>query len=102
MSTSWFKFGIHKIAHTSKYKSFHGYRIARAKSDLTFNTFYIKFTHDIVSDYAPTQTSKVIFKHGSHVYPKRHEWDKIVGDYVTSYTYKSGAWHKGDTMYVPD
>lgn len=98
-SASWFKMGIHKFAD---YKSFHGYRIEARKSLYTHNTLYDKKYHSTLSDYRPTQKSKVIFKHGSHVYPKRHEWDWIHNGYLTEYRYKNGAWHKISTDYVGD
>jgi len=102
-TTYWYK--SKKIARhpsQSAYKAFHGYHIETGKHGLTNNTFYYKKTHMTISDYRPTQKSKVIFEYGSHVYPTHHEWIKVVGDYLTSYTYKNGKWHKGKTTYVPD
>lgn len=96
-SSSWFKMGIHKI---SDYKSFHEYRVESRKSLYTYNTFYDAAAHSTLSDYRPTQKSKVIFEHGSHVYPKKHEWDWMHNDYLTEYRYKNGSWHKISTDYV--
>ena len=96
---SWFKMGIHKLKSSAK--AFHGYRIERKNAN-NGNTFYDKDSHCVLSTYAPTQKSKVIFYYGSKVYPTRHEWDKIVGNYFTPYIYKNGYWNKGKTEYVPD
>lgn len=79
-----------------KYKDFHGYRIEGRKSLYTYNTTYETLTHDTVSDYRPTQTSKVIFKYGSHVYPILHEWAWVHGDSVTYYRYDS-SWYETGT-----
>jgi len=93
-NASWFKMGIHKF---SKYKSFHGYRV-EAQKLYNYNTFYDTENHVTLSDYRPTQKSKVIFEHGSHVYPQKHEWDWSHGDYFTVYKYKNGTWHKTGTI----
>lgn len=85
-------------------KPFHGYMIETKLYDLE-NTFYAKDTHCIISDYRPTQKSKVIFKKGSQVMPTHHEWDWFHGkddNYLTDYHYKNGSWHKGSTTYVGD
>lgn len=73
-------------------KSFHGYRIETIRYALE-NTFYDSTTHAILSDYRPTQKSKVIFIKGSKVVPTHHEWDWMHGDKYTAYKYKRGAWH---------
>lgn len=97
---SWFKMGIHKLKSAPKYKSFHGYRVATSKDDYTYNTFYDKSTHCTLSDYRPTQKSKVIFEHGSQVMPTHHEWTWFHGskkDILTDYRYIGGKWvNKGN------
>lgn len=105
--TSWFKQGIHKLASKKKapkksvpkYKSFHGYRIESLKDDDAANTFYHKDTHTTLSDYAPTDTSKVIFPYGSHVIPTNHEWYymPVNSNTLTVYRYYDGAWHNEGT-----
>ncbi|MFD1422032.1 hypothetical protein [Lactiplantibacillus songbeiensis] len=97
---SWFKMGIHKATSLKKYKSFHGYKIARSKY-VRSNTFYEKSDHVILSHYRPTQVSKIIFEHGLHIYPTHHEWDYSTKDnkYVTDYHFKNGKWRKGTTAY---
>ncbi|GAX05401.1 hypothetical protein IWT25_00705 [Secundilactobacillus pentosiphilus] len=102
----WFKMGTHKVTtkrSSAKYKAFHGYRIATSKSDISYNTFYSKSNHATLSDYRPTQTSKVIFSYGSHVYPKSHEWTWFHGkgqNLLTDYRYVGGKWVKKDTTDV--
>lgn len=97
--SNWFKVGTH---NTKKYNSFHGYRIEARKNIYTENTNYDKKYHSTLSDYRPTQKSKVIFEYGSHLIPTRHEWDWIHHDYLTEYRYKNGSWHKISTEYVGD
>jgi len=97
--SNWFKLGTKAIS-SKKYKSFHGYRIEARKSLYTNNTFYYQKEHTTLSNYRPTQKSKVIFEFGSHVYPTNHEWDWVHGDYLTEYRYKRGSWHKIGTDYV--
>ncbi|WP_461243620.1 hypothetical protein [Secundilactobacillus muriivasis] len=96
----------HKVsASTAKYKSFHGYRVANSKSDYTYNTFYDTDSHATLSDYRPTQKSKVIFRYGSHVYPTSHEWTWFHGtdqNLLTDYRYIGGSWVKQDTTDVSD
>lgn len=99
---SWFESGYHKLA--SNYKSFHGYRIEGRKSLYTYNTFYDKASHSTLSDYKPTQTSKIIFEYGSHVYPTHHVWSRIWDNYhkETDYRYANGAWHQDSpTVTIP-
>lgn len=98
-SSSWFKRGIH---HISNYKSFHGYRIEGRKSLYNFNTFYDKPDHATISDYRPTQKSKIIFEYGSHVYPTKHEWDWMHGKWMTGYKYKNGAWKQISNDKIPE
>jgi len=88
---SWFKMGIHKSKVTKKYKSFHGYRV-ETRNLGNGNTFYDKKSHCVLSDYAPTQLSKIIFYYGSHVYPTNHEWDKLTNDKLYVYKYKNDHW----------
>lgn len=97
--SNWFKMGIH---HVSNYKSFHGYRIEGRKSLYNFNTFYDKPDHATISDYRPTQKSKVIFEYGSHVYPTKHEWDWMHGKWMTGYKYKNGAWKQISNDKIPE
>ncbi|WP_373879751.1 hypothetical protein [Levilactobacillus brevis] len=97
--TKWFKMEIHKIAN---YKKFHGYRIEARKSLYTHNTFYDKQDHATLSDYRPTQKSKVIFEYGSHVYPTSHEWDWMHGSWMTGYKYKNGNWKQISNDKIPD
>lgn len=80
-------------------KPFHGYRIETVRYDLE-NTFYDQKSHSTLSDYQPTQKSKVIFLKGTHVMPTHHEWDWFHGKYLTEYKYKKGIWHKIETEYV--
>lgn len=82
----------YKKAAKKSYKSFHSYRV-EAKKLYSSNTFYDKGSHATMSDYRPTQTSKVIFEYGSHVVPTYHKWDWIHGDDVTEYEY-NGSWNK--------
>lgn len=106
--TSWFKQGIHKITakkNVAKYKSFHGYRVATSKSDYTYNTFYDTDIHATLSDYRPTQKSKVIFKHGSQVMPTHHMWTWFHGtdqNLLTDYRYIGGKWVNKGTTDVSD
>lgn len=88
---SWFRMGIHKLPNI---KPFHGYKIEAVRTLYTFNTFYDRETHDSISDYRPTQKSKIIFEYGSHVYPTHHEWAWVRGNHVTYYRYKNGSWYK--------
>lgn len=105
-SSSWFKMGTHKVTSkrsSVKYKSFHGYRIATSKSDISYNTFYDKSNHATLSNHRPTQKSKVIFEYGSHVIPTHHEWTWFHGadkDLLTDYHYVGGKWVKKDTTDV--
>lgn len=99
--SNWFKIGTKSIS-ASKYKEFHGYRIEARKSIYTYNTTYYKDLHATVSQYAPTKKSKVIFEYGSHVYPTKHEWDWVHGNWVTSYRYRNGSWVKISNDYVAD
>lgn len=101
-STSWFKQGIHKLAskkkapkkNVPKYKSFHGYRVENIKGEATHNTYYVAGTNSILSEYRPTDTSKVIFRYGSHVIPTEHDWNyaPAQSDSLITYQYKDGAW----------
>lgn len=95
--SSWFKSGIHTLKSKPKYKSFHGYRIEIAKYGLNYNTWYDKTIHETISGYKPTDKAKVIFQHGSHLYPTHHSWSRVWGKkdrYVTNYKYSKGAWHQ--------
>lgn len=100
----WFKAGIHNLS-TSKYKPFHGYRIEGYKSLYTYNTFYDTDSHATLSDYRPTQKSKIIFEYGSHVYPTNHEWTWFHGagqNTLTNYRFIGGTWVRKDTTTVAD
>lgn len=104
--SSWFKLGTGKTKAkpkkaTPKTRKFHGYRIETKRYTLE-NTFYYPSTHATLSDYKPTQKSKVIFEYGNHVIPTKHEWDWIHNDYLTEYRYKNGSWHRLGTTYTGD
>lgn len=90
---------------TPKYKSFHGYRVATSKDDYTYNTFYDKDSHATLSDYRPTQKSKVIFERGSQVMPTHHVWTWFHGtdqNLLTDYRYIGGKWVNKGTTDVSD
>lgn len=97
--SSWFRLGTSSYSaptSSSKYRGFHGYRIETKRTLGMHNTFYDKKTHCTLSDYRPTQTSKVIFKYGDHVYPTSHMWTWFHGkneSIMTDYKYYSGSWH---------
>jgi len=82
-----------------KYKTFHGYRIASQKK-VKENTYYIPKEHAVMSFYRPGQKSKVIFEYGTHVYPTKHAWKWMHGEYLTTYKYHNGTWHKISTDYA--
>lgn len=83
-TTVWYK--------NERLKKFHGYKIEGLKGLNESNTYYAKDIHCIISPYKPTQTSKVIFKYGSHVYPTHHQWLYTHGNSDTSYMYRKGHW----------
>lgn len=56
------------VWHTA-YKAFHGYKVETVSAEDKYNTFYDKKSHCILSDYRPTQKSKVIFEAHSAVLP---------------------------------
>ncbi|GAX01917.1 hypothetical protein [Secundilactobacillus silagei] len=87
------------VWHTA-YKAFHGYKVETVSAEDKYNTFYDKKSHCILSDYRPTQKSKVIFEAHSAVLPTHLEWDKFFDNnrYYTPYKYKHGAWHKYATV----
>lgn len=105
--TSWFKSGIHNLASKKKapkksvpkYKSFYGYRIENLKYDDSANTFYKTGIDKILSEYAPTDISQVIFKYGSHIILTNHEWYYIPdnSNTITVYRYYDDAWHNEET-----
>lgn len=81
-----------------KYRTrhFHGYRI-EAKNYVHYNTEYNAKQHATLSEYRPTQKSKVIYKYGTRIVPTRHPWIQHHGkndNLLTMYQYRKGAWHK--------
>jgi len=79
-----------------KIKPYHGYRVA-TNSLVSDNTFYDTEEYDILSDYLPTQYSKVIFQYKSTVVPTKHTWVWFHGSkqhLLTDYKYKNGNWGK--------